>query len=331
MEIYMAKKEKQSSQFLQFLFISFILILISSGIASAQTVILNQPPNQIDASASDPDFPQTIAENFVVSSASNIIQIRIWGCYFSNLTSLTDNFTVIFHADSSGSPGAAISTQNNVPVVREVTGKIIPVYINLIEYVFTLTLATPVSLTPGTYWVEIYDNAATGDTFAWEKGTVDPTNGLLGYAYDYFTVPGSSWSTTTSDGYAIEITAEVIEESIPNFCYEITAIDENGNTNNDFWKVYLNNDGTGLLLSSGAQQKYNLYLFGGGPGWFNTSGYPGFVNGDPKWSTWIARGKNESGFLQPIGEGYMLTGEGVRNGNKYTVEGKRVPCPLNPT
>jgi hypothetical protein len=91
--------------------------------------------------------------------------------------------------------------------------------------------------------------------------------------------------------------------------------------------VCLYNDGTGVLNSLNSDTSYNLYLFGGGPGWFNTSGSPAF-GGNPFWTTWIAHGTNESGFLQPIGEGYMLTGEGVRIGNtRYTIQGKKVPCP----
>ena len=115
-------------------------------------------------------------------------------------------------------------------------------------------------------------------------------------------------------------------------CYDIIATDEYGNTNSDSWQVCLNDDGTGSLYSNNAGTCYQLYLFGGGPGWFNTSGYPGFVNGKPKWATWIAHGEYESGFLQPIGEGGggggdLLTGEGVHIGNtRYTVQGKRVPC-----
>jgi len=115
-------------------------------------------------------------------------------------------------------------------------------------------------------------------------------------------------------------------------CYDIVATDENGDTHSDFWRVCLYDDGTGSLESYNAGY-YDLYLFGGGPGWFNTSGYPGFVNGNPKWATWIAHGENESGFLQPIGEGGgggdLLTGEGVCTGdgsNRYTVQGKKVPC-----
>jgi hypothetical protein len=113
-------------------------------------------------------------------------------------------------------------------------------------------------------------------------------------------------------------------------CYNITATYENGDTNTDFWEVCLNNDGTGSLLSYNAYASYDLYLFGGGPGWFNTSGDPAF-GGNPTWSTWIARGTNEAGFLQPIGDGvgpngYMLTGEGESNGYRYTIIGNKVPC-----
>jgi len=108
-------------------------------------------------------------------------------------------------------------------------------------------------------------------------------------------------------------------------CYEIVATDENGNTNSDLWTVCLDNGGTSSLYSSNANTSYSLYLFGGGPGWFNTSGNPAF-GGNPQWSTWIAHGTNESGSLQPIGDGYMLTGGGERNGTKYTIQGIKIPC-----
>jgi cysteine-rich repeat protein len=109
-------------------------------------------------------------------------------------------------------------------------------------------------------------------------------------------------------------------------CYDIIATDENSTTNIDYWAVCLDNGGTGTLHSDNAQNTYNLYLFGGGPGWFNTSGDPA-VAGNPGWTTWIAHGANESGFLQPIGDGYLLTGVGAHTGNtRYTVQGKKVPC-----
>jgi hypothetical protein len=113
-------------------------------------------------------------------------------------------------------------------------------------------------------------------------------------------------------------------------CYNITATYENGNTNSDYWEVCLYNEGTGYLYSDNAETNYDLYLFGGGPGWFNTSGDPAF-GGKPRYTTWVANSKNESGFLQPIGDGvgadgYMLTGEGESNGYRYTILGNKVPC-----
>jgi hypothetical protein len=108
-------------------------------------------------------------------------------------------------------------------------------------------------------------------------------------------------------------------------CYDIVATYENGNTNSDYWEVCLYNSGTGDFHSHNTDLYYNLYLFGGGPGWSNTSGDPA-IGGNPRYTTWIAWGKNEAGSLQPIGDGYMLTGEGQSDGYRYTIQGKKVPC-----
>lgn len=197
-------KKGNISSILRVLFLTLILMTMFSGFAFSQTVILNQAPTPISYFLSDPGQPETIAENFILSSTSTITQIRIWGCYVSTSSPGTDNFSVIFHADSFGLPGTVISAQNNVPVNRQPSGG--PNIVGtLTEYLFTLTLATPVTLDPGTYWVEIY-NDVTGSTdiFGWEVGTVDPVNGIAGLARDNTNVPGTSWSNLTVDT-AIEI------------------------------------------------------------------------------------------------------------------------------
>jgi hypothetical protein len=113
-------------------------------------------------------------------------------------------------------------------------------------------------------------------------------------------------------------------------CYEIIATDENGITSSDYYRVCLYDDGTGAACSDIVQLCYDLYLFGGGPGWFNTSGGPGFANGDPNYTSWIIRGEYQSGFVQPIGEGSskgdLLTGEGVAYGIRFSLQGRKVPC-----
>jgi hypothetical protein len=188
----MVKKERHLSHIMQFLFFPLILVALL-GLTACETAILNQPPNQSNSYPSDPGIPQSLAENFVLNSTVNVTRITIWGVYIGTGTPTpsTDNFTVIFHADSSGLPGIPISTQNNVPVISQATGGTVG---GSPEYIFYLTLMTPVTLTPGTYWVEIYNDttADTNNIFAWETGTVDPTNGISNCAFSS-TVPGSGW------------------------------------------------------------------------------------------------------------------------------------------
>jgi hypothetical protein len=216
----MFKKYRSISSILRVLFFSLVLIAISSGFAFAQTVIWNQAPNQVQAYDSNSAQNQTIADNFIVSSTANVTQIKIWGIYVNGSAdgtgSGTDHFTIIFHANNAGLPGATISTLSNVPMTRQLTG-VTNVIGSFTEYLFTLTPATPVTLNPGTYWVEIY-NDITGSTdhFLWETGTLDPTNGISGSAYSH-TVPGSSWSSLSNTDFAIEITkeSEPINTSVP--------------------------------------------------------------------------------------------------------------------
>ena len=59
----MTKKDRIISRILRVIFISLILITMFSGFVFAQTVILNQVPNQVEAYYSDPGRPQSIAEN----------------------------------------------------------------------------------------------------------------------------------------------------------------------------------------------------------------------------------------------------------------------------
>jgi len=189
----MVKNARCPSHITQVLFFSLILFA-SLGLIGCETAILTQPPNQGSAYPSDPGEPQSLAENFVLNSTVNVTRITIWGVYIGTgtPTPLTDKFTVIFHTDSAGLPGVPISTQNNVPVISQATGL---TFGGRAEYIFYLTLMTPVTLTPGTYWVEIYnDTTADADNiFAWETGAQDITNGIPNSAFSS-TVPGNAWS-----------------------------------------------------------------------------------------------------------------------------------------
>jgi len=109
-------------------------------------------------------------------------------------------------------------------------------------------------------------------------------------------------------------------------CYDVIITDEYG-ASNDTWEVCLNDeDGTGSGSSLNHSDFFDIYLYGGGPGWFNTSGDPA-IGGNPRWSIWIVSGEDQAGFLQPIGDGYMITGAGEREGTRSTLQGIKVPCP----
>ena len=75
----------------------------------------------------------------------------------------------------------------------------------------------------------------------------------------------------------------------------------------------------------------DLYLFGGGPGWFNATGAPA-IGGNPNWSTWLGiKCSIDAAYsLQPIGDGYLLTGVEEFMDDRYAITGKQVPmsnCP----
>ena len=162
---------------------------------------LNQPPNQSNGIFSDEacslcsSGQQVLAENFtVVSDDPNLFleQITLWGGYYSSDTPLDpDDFDILIHSDSSGSPGAVICTETGItPASRTTTGVIL---FGVHEYQFTLDLATPCRLSAGTYWLEIYNNSGSStDDWFWETGNLDASNGIEGNAWAT-AAPGSAW------------------------------------------------------------------------------------------------------------------------------------------
>lgn len=197
-----------------FLLALLFIFAVNVHTAAAQTTILSQAPNQVNGYFTDPDCDQcgsgvqALAENFVVTSAVEVTEVRIWGGYFpQNIPLVSDSFTVIFHYDSSGLPGGnVVPPESSVPSSRLDTGVDL---FGVDEYLFTLTLANPVLLWPGTYWVEIFnDSTGSTESFFWETGNLDAVNGITGYAGDITSVPGSFWLSLGGEDIAVEITAE---------------------------------------------------------------------------------------------------------------------------
>ena len=177
-----------------------------------QELLLNQLPNQTNGIFSDVscDFcvgTQVVADNFALSEAASISQIVFWtGYYPSDVPVDPDHLTVIFHQDSAGLPGAAVSTETEVAYTREQTGVVL---FGVHEYIHTLTLASPVSLNPGNYWVEIYNDTGWGtDDMFWEVGDPDTIgNGLVGTVWAV-EAPGVNWLYDGATEFAIQLVSE---------------------------------------------------------------------------------------------------------------------------
>jgi hypothetical protein len=171
-------------------------------------LLLDQQPNQsngifADASCDLCGGAQVLAENFVLADTKTIGAINIWSGYYPTDSPVPDNITVIFHQDAGGAPGPAVSTETAVPNVRTQTGVIL---FGVHEYFHEFSLNNPVTLSPGTYWVEIYNDTGFGtDDYFWEVGNADTIgNGLPGSAFA-FEAPGSFWNIDGFTDLAIQL------------------------------------------------------------------------------------------------------------------------------
>jgi hypothetical protein len=177
--------------------------------APQQDLLLDQQPNAVNGLFADVSCDlcggsQVLAENFSLSGSVDIGQINFWTGYFPTDTPIDpDEITVIFHTDSGGLPGPAIYTESPVAYERVQTGVIL---FGVHEWLHTLTLDSPVTLGPGNYWVELYnDTGFAGFDFFWETGNPDTIgNGLPGSVFA-FTAPGSGWNFDPFTELAIQL------------------------------------------------------------------------------------------------------------------------------
>lgn len=178
------------------------------GAASAQPVILSQPPNQTDAVLSDvklQDFPllpnptgATAADNFALAAAGTVARITVWGVYIGAApVPDTDRFSVQFHSDESGFPGSPLATRAGVAVTRSATGELVSG--GRVEYQYLLQF-DPVPLDPGTYWVEVAnDTSGTDASFYWSFGNLDPVAGIPGAVSRLTAITGADWEVIETE------------------------------------------------------------------------------------------------------------------------------------
>ena len=181
-------------------------VTLAPGVINA----LTQAPNQSNGIFSDPGCSlcfsgqQSIADNFVLGSSLKVNRIVLWGGYYPGNTPLAvDDFTVIIYRDNAGVPGTVVYNRDGI-VSTERTDTGVDLF-GVDEYRFTLDLPNPSTLSPGTYWVEIFnDTTAITDDFFWETGTLDAANGIAGSVWATV-VPGANWNIDGSTDLAFQI------------------------------------------------------------------------------------------------------------------------------
>ncbi|MBN1514468.1 MAG: M4 family metallopeptidase [Phycisphaerae bacterium] len=154
---------------------------------------VSQPPNHSSSFPSDLDpwsGVTAIADNFILLRPQSIESIRLWGGYYPNNQPIpVDRFTVRFHEDAAGLPGAVLAERAQVVADRAKTGVTFTAR-NIDEWEYTLVFDTGVPLPAGTFFVEILNDTTGGpDTFAWERALHGHTLGIGGA----FQAPGVSW------------------------------------------------------------------------------------------------------------------------------------------
>jgi hypothetical protein len=148
----------------------------------------------------------TAADDFVLPQAHTVAAIQLWAIYPQ--VSLSGDWTVVFHEDTNGLPGAQIGVaQSGLTAVQASTDLVYqpdPAYEPAPIYLTTLALSTPVSLDAGIYWIEIF-NAGQNTLFGWTQGSVDASgSGRDGLAYAS-EAPGFTWTQYTGVNLSLRL------------------------------------------------------------------------------------------------------------------------------
>ena len=116
---------------------------------------------------------------FSLNSATEISTVIWWGGY-SATTPAVDSFTVSLLADNAGFPGYSFASYSPGAgsQSRVLTGKWLRAPYGdrggIPEYIYSLTLPTPLAVPAGTYWLQIRNAAivSINEYFYWEMSSV---------------------------------------------------------------------------------------------------------------------------------------------------------------
>lgn len=187
---------------------AFALLAASSAQAQCDPFFDQTSNTAVPSLTSDYGDSQSRAENFVLTQTTDICQFTARGAWSLAVGPPfpAAPFTMIIHQDAGGAPGlplvtntALLTTSQNTTGnnVETTGGNFRP------EREFVFDLPTPVTLAPGTYWLELFQNQGT-DIFLWsQSSTPDGDNGASGSAVG-LGAPGTTWTPTLNE-FSLEI------------------------------------------------------------------------------------------------------------------------------
>ncbi len=181
-----------------------ILPFVAAPTVTAQQALLDQQPSQLFSLSADFGF-ESLADNFVIPGPDDVsvIEFSIWGTWATTGQSTNDSFDVYIHHNTAGPtgdvPGALVTTILGLTPTVWSTGNSLPTFVgSLPEYKLEFTLPSAATLTPGTYWLQLYSTGSSGtaEEFIWEMAPQDLINGAQCMAWSLETPDITWWPCT---------------------------------------------------------------------------------------------------------------------------------------
>ena len=174
------------------MFMAGAMLAAVSG--SADVIYNNGGPDQVISYTADFDFPQQVADTFMLQPGATLLtDVHWYGVYFPTDTPQTDSFTIRLFEDGGGAPNV-----NAFYEISGIGGNRVDTGLNDINgpdiYEYSADIG-PVALAANTtYWLSIVNETSNDvdDDWYW---TTSAQNGSFVYRFN----DGESWTGYTGD------------------------------------------------------------------------------------------------------------------------------------
>lgn len=201
-----------------------------------------------DCKLCDSAGSQSAAVGFRFSKRTVLSAVHVWGAFYpSDARPDVDAFSVILHDIENDLPGNTIASFDGLPAERAETG--VTLTLEVPELKFEIDLPQPVTLEPGSYYIEVFnDTTGSSDTFIWEYGVSVATTSIAGTPFAD-EAPGQTWVLSSDINLSLELLSGTLSDcdgnGVPDECDMAAGYgDCNGNGEYDACEADCNDSGT---------------------------------------------------------------------------------------